>query len=189
MNFIATDLQAEAPVEAPPATGPTNQVRPPITHPYYRAIIDEIMNHITPYVEGENITEDEAKNLEFYYETFVLENRPCFTTLVLSIIYKHHTKYSHIHSNIHCHFNRYTEMYDDVDYIESVTTSAFHMYHHLPEYIVELCRAFERLYGQRHQKIIHILTFMEQIEDKVSPNLNQVIVNKDLGRYLMEFIN
>jgi hypothetical protein len=80
-------------------------------------------------------------------------------------------------------------MYDDNDYIESVTTSALHMYHHLPEYIVELCRAFERLYGQRHKKIIHILTFMEQIEDKVSPNLNQVIVNKDLGRYLMEFIN
>ena len=189
MNFItsnATDLPAQA-----QATGSTNQpnsqVRPPITHPYYRAIIDEIMNYITPYVEGENITEDEAKNLEFYYETFVLENRPCFTTLVLSIIYKHHFKYSCPH--IYNYFNRYTEMYDDIDYIESVTTSALHMYHHLPEYIVELCRVFERLYGQRHKKIIHILTFMEQIEDKVSPNLNQVIVNKDLGRYLMGFIN
>jgi hypothetical protein len=184
MNFTsnATDLPAQA-----PATGPTNQVRPPITHPYYRAIIDEIMNHITHYVKEDNMTEDEATNLEFYYETFVLEKRPCFTTLVLSIIYKHHSKYSC--PDIHSYFNRYPEMYDDVDYIESVTTSALHMYHHLPEYIVELCRAFERLYGQRHKKIIHILTFMEQIEDKVSPNLNQVIVNKDLGRYLMEFIN
>ena len=188
MNFTsnATDLPAEAPATGRP-TNESHQVRPPITHPYYRAIIDEIMNHITHYVKGENITEDEANNLEFYYETFVLEKRPCFTTLVLSIIYKHHTKYSC--PPIHSYFNRYPEMYDDVDYIESVTTSALHMYHHLPEYIVELCRAFERLYGQRHQNIIHILTFMEQIEDKVSPNLNQVIVNKDLGRYLMEFIN
>jgi hypothetical protein len=188
MNFTsnATDLPAEAPATGRP-TNESHQVRPPITHPYHRAIIDEIMNHITHYVKGENITEDEANNLEFYYETFVLEKRPCFTTLVLSIIYKHHTKYSY--PPIHSYFNRYQEMYDDVDYIESVTTSALHMYHHLPEYIVELCRAFERLYGQRHKKIIHILTFMEQIEDKVSPNLNQVIVNKDLGRYLMEFIN
>jgi len=186
MNFTsnATDLPAEA-----PATGPTNQVRPPITHPYYRAIIDEIMNHITHYVEGKNITEDEATNLEFHYDTFVLEKRPCFTSLVNCIIQKHHSKYycsDYVNSY---RINRYPEMYDDVDYIESVTTSAFHIYHHLPEDIVELCRAFERLHGQRHKNIIHILTFMEQIEDKVSPNLNQVIVNKDLGRYLMEFIN
>ena len=163
MNFItATDLPAQ-----------DQATRPPITHPYYKAIIDEIMNHITHHVEEENITEDEANNLE--------------TTLVISIIHKHRFKYSCPH--IYNYLNQYPEKYDDIDYIESVTTSALHMYHHLPEYIVELCRAFERLYGQRHKKIIHILTFMEQIEDKVSPNLNQVIVNKDLGRYLMGFIN
>ena len=178
MNFITAtdDLSAQ-----------DQATRPPITHPYYKAIIDEIMNHITHHVEEENITEDEANNLEFYYETFVLEQRPCFTTLVISIIHKHRFKYSCPH--IYNYLNSYPEKYDDIDYIESVTTSAHHMYHHLPEYIVELCRAFERLYGQRHKKIIHILTFMGQIEDKVSPNLNQVIVNKDLGRYLMGFIN
>ena len=190
MNFTsnATDLPAQAPAQAL-ATGPKDQVSPPITHPYYSAIIDEIMNHITHYVKGDNITEDEANNLEFYYDTFVLEKRPCFTSLVNCIIQKHHSKYycsDYVNSY---RINRYPEMYDDLNYIESVTTSAFYIYHHLTEDIVELCRAFERLHGQRHKNIIHILTFMEQIEDEVSPNLNQVIVNKDLGRYLMEFIN
>ena len=176
MNFItATDLPAQ-----------DQATRPPITHPYYKAIIDEIMNHITHHVEGENITEDEANNLEFYYEIFVLERQPCFTNLVMRIIYKHHLKWFNSTST---YLNQYSGMNDDIDYIKSVTTSSVHMYHHLREYIVELCKAFERLYGKRQERIIDILTFMEQIEDKVSPNLNQVIVNKDLGRYLMGFIN
>lgn len=41
----------------------------------------------------------------------------------------------------------------------------------------------------RQERIFKTVAFMEQMENKVSPNLNQIIINKDLGRYLMEFIN
>jgi hypothetical protein len=174
MNFItATDLPAQD----------------QSTNSYYKAIIYEIMNYITNYVEEKTITEDEADDLEFYYDTFVIKKQPCFTTLVMNIIYKHHLKCSHMHPSMSStRSNQYSGMNDDLYYIKSVTCP-FYMYQHLSKSIVKLCYAFERLYGKRQERIIRILTFMEQIEDKVSPNLNQVIVNKDLGRYLMGFIN
>lgn len=41
----------------------------------------------------------------------------------------------------------------------------------------------------RHERIFKILTIQRQLEDKVSLNVKHVIENRDLNRYLMEFIN
>lgn len=41
----------------------------------------------------------------------------------------------------------------------------------------------------RHERIFNILTIQKQLENKVTPNVKQVIENRDLNRYLMEFIN
>ena len=41
----------------------------------------------------------------------------------------------------------------------------------------------------RSERIIYILTVERALEDKVSTNVNQVICNSDLNRYLMGFIN
>lgn len=181
MNFIATiDLQDQAQDIDQDQEPIDIQVSPPTTNPYYKAIIDEIMIYVTHYVEQPYISEDDAMQLEFYFETFVYD-RPNFPSLVMNIIDKHHTYGLG-------NFNKYTGMNDDLKYIEDAT-SPYHMYDHLPEYIERLCDTYERLYGYRHERILGILACLEQMEDKVSPNLNQVIVNRDLDRYLLEFIN
>jgi hypothetical protein len=163
------------------------QVRPPTTNSTqfnYDEIVAEIMLYVTPYVEQLYVSEDEANELEFYYEHFVLSNYTNFTLLVLRIIDKHNRH----RMNDRYRMNVYLGMQKDARFLDE-KMDPYEMYANLPNYIVQLCDACERLYGRRHERIYKTLAFMEQTEDKVSPNLNQIIVNKDLGRYLMEFIN
>jgi hypothetical protein len=170
------------------ATTTDIQVRPPTTNSTqfnYDEIVAEIMLYVTPYVEQLYVSEDEASELEFYYEHFVLSNYTNFTLLVLRIIDKHN---KNDYSLRGYHMNVYTGMQKDAHFLDE-KMDPYEIYANLPNYIVQLCDACERLYGKRHERIYKTLKFMEQTEDKVSPNLNQIIVNRDLGRYLMEFIN
>lgn len=165
------------------------QVSPPTTNPSaqfaYDEIVAEIMLYVTPYVEQLYVSEDEASELEFYYEHFVLTNYTNFTLLVLRIIDKHN---KNDYSLRGYRMNIYSGMQKDARFLDE-KMDPYEIYANLPNYIVQLCDACERLYGKRHERIYKTLAFMEQTEDKVSPNLNQIIVNRDLGRYLMEFIN
>ena len=47
----------------------------------------------------------------------------------------------------------------------------------------------DELKDTRAERIFSMLVAEEQLEDGVSPNVKQVIQNRDLNRYLMEFIN
>jgi hypothetical protein len=47
----------------------------------------------------------------------------------------------------------------------------------------------DELKDTRAERIFSILVVEEQLEDEVSPNVKQVIQNRDLNRYLMGFIN
>jgi hypothetical protein len=47
----------------------------------------------------------------------------------------------------------------------------------------------DELRDTRAERIFSMLVAEEQLEDGVSPNVKQVIQNRDLNRYLMEFIN
>lgn len=154
----------------------------------YDEIIAEIMLYMSPYVEQLFISEDDGSKLEFYYEHFVLSKRPCFTSLVLQIINKHNKQYKNDYSLHGYRMNVYLGMQNDLCFLDE-KTDPHEMYEHLPEYIEQLCDVCERLYGKRQERIYKTLAFMEQMEYKVSPNLNQIIVNSDLGRYLMGFIN
>lgn len=183
MNFetIATATATSEPTDI--------QVRPPTTNSTqfnYDEIVAEIMLYVTPYVEQLYVSEDEANELEFYYEHFVLSNYTNFTLLVLRIIDKHNKNDDY--SLRGYRMNTYSGMQKDARFLDE-KMDPYEIYANLPNYIVQLCDACERLYGKRHERIYKTLAFMEQTEDKVSPNLNQIIVNRDLGRYLMEFIN
>lgn len=184
MNFIATiDLQDQAQDIDQDQEPMDTQVSPPTTDPYYKTIIDEVMIYLNDYVGQTYITEDEAENLEFYYDTF-FDRNPNFSYLVHMVIAKHHPHGLNYDKNEY----EYQAMHADLEYIKSAT-SPFHMYDHLQEDIGRLCKTYERLYGDRDLRILGLIGCLEQMEDKVSPNLNQVIVNRDLGRYLMGFIN
>ncbi|MFM2009756.1 MAG: hypothetical protein RLZZ479_146 [Bacteroidota bacterium] len=178
MNFETATATATTDIQVRPPTTNSNQFN-------YDEIVAEIMLYVTPYVEQLYVSEDEANELEFYHEHFVLSNYTNFTLLVLRIIDKHN---KNDYSLRGYRMNVYLGMQKDARFLDE-KMNPHEIYANLPNYIVQLCDACERLYGKRHERIYKTLAFMEQTEDKVSPNLNQIIVNKDLGRYLMGFIN
>lgn len=67
----------------------------------------------------------------------------------------------------------------------------YNLYFNLDKCIGKLCDIYKRLYADRHYRVIDILCVMNQITDNSYPNtnLNKVIGNSDLQRFLMDFID
>lgn len=131
----------------------------------------EIMMYIELYVQEQTddiyMSEENAWKLK-YYDLIFTEKRPHFTTLILSV------------------FNSVRLSKDAYNYIENIS-SPFYLYDHLAEHIDEIYNI--AITGKcRHEQICIILAIEDQLEDKVIPTIRQIVVNRDLNRYLMEFV-
>jgi hypothetical protein len=136
----------------------------PTNHKHYN-LFKEIMIYVEMYVEG--CTEDEAYTLE-HVDIIFLNKRPNFARLICII------------------FKSVQMSYEAYNYVSKISY-AENLYEHLNEYMDELY-AITRTGTLRHKHIYTILAIEEQLEDKVTPNIRQIVENRDLNRYLVGFV-
>lgn len=130
---------------------------------------NEIMMYLEIYFQDQNAEyyEQDAWELK-YFNLIFAEKRPQFVTL------------------IQCVFNSVRLSEDAYDYLENIS-SPFYLYDHLSEHIDEIYNITTT--GKcRHEQICSILAIEEQLENKVTSTIRQIVVNRDLNRYLMEFV-
>lgn len=136
----------------------------PIQHQHYN-LFQQIMTYISFYVEG--CSEEQSQELE-HADIIFTDRRPQFTTLILIIL-----------DSIQLSKEAY-------NYIDKIS-NPYYLYEHLSEHIDQLYD-IAKTGKLRHEKIYTILATEEQLENKVTQNIRQIIGNPDLNRYLLQFV-
>lgn len=131
----------------------------------HKKLFNDIMEYVIPYVEG--IREEEAMSMEYYYLIFE-EKSPQLINLISILLEVPLPEKKAL------------------EYLYKVC-NVYELYEHLSDNINCIYDVFKFGYV-RHQMIYTIITLEHQVEEKVSPNIRNIIGNSDLNRYIMEYV-